>query len=50
MNKFIFSKKDMENCVEEFHIFKEKINERRSTEKSSIDLESIKKSVNLFLK
>ena len=50
MNKVLFTKKDMESCVRNFHIQKENFNKRRATEKPSIDLESIKKSVNLFLK
>ena len=50
MNKVLFSKKDMENCIREFHIKKENFNKKKVDEKPSIDLESIKKSFNLFTK
>ena len=50
MKNFLFSKKDMERCVEDFRILKENFEKRKVDEKPSIDLESIKKSINLFLK
>lgn len=50
MKNFLFSKKDMENCVREFQILKENFEKRKVDEKPSVDLESIKKSINLFLK
>lgn len=50
MNKVIFSKKDMERCVRNFHIKKENFYKKKVDEKPSIDLESIKRSFNLFTK
>lgn len=50
MKNILFTKKDMEQCVKEFYIKKENFHKKRITEQSSIDLDSIKKSVNLFLK
>ena len=50
MNNIMFSKKDMEKCVKDFQILKENFYKKKVDEKPSIDLESIKKSINLFLK
>ena len=50
MNKVLFTKKDMENCIRGFRIQKENFNKRKVDEKPSIDLESIKKSFDLFTK
>ena len=50
MNNIMFSKKDMENCVRNFHIKKENFYKKKVDEKPSIDLESIRRSFNLFTK
>ena len=50
MQNILFSKKDMENCVKEFRIKKEQFEKKKVDEKPSIDLESIRRSMNLFLK
>lgn len=50
MQNILFSKKDMESCVKEFRIKKEQFEKKKVDEKPSIDLESIRRSMNLFLK
>lgn len=50
MQNILFSKKDMESCVKEFRIKKEQFEKKKVYEKPSIDLESIRSSMNLFLK
>lgn len=50
MQNILFSKKDMESCVKEFRIKKEQFEKKKVDEKPSIDLESIRMSMNLFLK
>lgn len=50
MQNILFSKKDMESCVRYFHIKKEEFESKKVYEKPSIDLESIRSSMNLFLK
>lgn len=50
MKNILFSKKDMEKCVKEFHIKKERFNSKKVDEKPSIELESIRRSFNLFTK
>ena len=49
-NNILFSKKDMENCIRNFHIKKESFESKKVDEKPSIDLESIRRSFNLFTK
>ena len=49
-NNILFSKKDMERCVKNFLIQKEQFEKKKVDEKPSIDLESIRRSINLFLK
>lgn len=50
MQNILFSKKDMEKCVRNFHIKKDEFYKKKVDEKLSIDLESIRRSMNLFLK
>lgn len=40
----------MEKCVRYFHIKKEEFESKKVDEKPSIDLESIRRSMNLFTK